>query len=92
MNLIAVTFLTISLLVVLLPVVDGWRLYLGKPYHFESKDTTCDTSLTGQTLLRRRKGLVTCLTSSCALEVLMHHLTSPVWIISKIFEESKVQE
>ena len=57
-----------------------------------TKDTTCDTSLTGQTLLRRRKGLVTCLTSSCALEVLMHHLTSPVWIISKIFEESKVQE
>ena len=38
MNLIAVTFLTVSSLVALLPALKGWPLYFGKPYRFESKN------------------------------------------------------
>ena len=60
------------------------KLNTCRPMHIHNR--------TGHTLLRRRKGLVTYLTLSCALLVLMHCLTSPVWIISKIFEECKVQE
>ena len=40
MNLIAVTFLTVSSLVVLLPAVNGWTvpIYHGSTYRFESKN------------------------------------------------------